>query len=78
MPESDFIRPSRSQFSTRLGIAVVSPLGYRVDTNCDEVAGSAVLSLDGIADTFRNRTERIAFARNCYLLELRRRLSLGA
>jgi hypothetical protein len=49
-----------------------------VDTNFDEVAGSPVLSLDGIADAFRDRTERIAFARNCYLLALRRRLSLGA
>jgi hypothetical protein len=34
MRESDSIRPSRSQSSTRLGIAVVSPLGYREALFC--------------------------------------------
>lgn len=44
---------------------------------CNEVPESTLLSLDGIANAFPDRLERLAFARNNYLIELRRRLSEG-
>jgi len=44
---------------------------------CSEIPESTLLSLDGIADAFPHRLERLAFARNNYLIELRRRLSEG-